>query len=149
MEPVKILQNTFFQQEIIFSVLFSPLTKNIRGCAGKANHVKAENNSPTGHNELSGSQSQDDVQLLVNESWNQNKFYYQSVQSKYREIPPRRLGKQFWSWHPVWVQNLPSSPFTGNLHIPVASSEAAPARAFTASECSPRSGVRSSAGGDK
>lgn len=66
-----------------------PSDKNIGGCAGKANGVKAEKNSPTSQNELSGSQPQDDVQFLVNESWNQNKFYYRSVQSKYGEIPLR------------------------------------------------------------
>lgn len=111
---VKILQHIFPTTDNIFRFIL-PSDKNIQGCAGKANHVKAENNSPTGCNELSGSQPQDDVQLLVNESWNQNKFYYWSVQSKYREIPLSRLGKQFRSWHPAWVQNLPSSPFTGNL----------------------------------
>lgn len=143
---VKILQHIFPTTDNIFRFIL-PSDKNIQGCAGKANHVKAENNSPTGCNELSGSQPQDDVQLLVNESWNQNKFYYWSVQSKYREIPLSRLGKQFRSWHPAWVQNLPLSPFTGN--IPAVSSQPAPARAFAAaSESSPRSGVRS-AGGDK
>lgn len=68
-----------------------PTDKNIRGCAGTANHVTAENppQAPPGPNELSGSHPQADVHFLVNESWNQNKFYYRPVQSKYGEIPLR------------------------------------------------------------
>lgn len=64
---VKILQHIFPTTDNIFRFIL-PSDKNIQGCAGKANHIKTENNSPTGRNELSGSRPQDDVQLLVNES---------------------------------------------------------------------------------